>query len=137
MKLSLLGGLLLLSMTLSAKDVILDTSTSLLWQDSAESRDMTMTYFEAKDYCAKLSISEYSDFRVPTLYELRTIVDYKNYKPASLSGINYTASETYWTTTEFADDASEVWTINFKKGEYAVKGKHYTRNIRCVQKLKK
>ena len=135
MKLLLLA--LLLLMSLNAKDVVLDTTTSLLWQDAQDNRDLSMTYFEAEDYCTKLKIKQYEDFRLPTLSELQSIIDYKNYKPAILTGFINAANETYWTTTPFADDSSEVWTINFKKGERSVKGKHYDRNFRCVQQIKK
>ena len=127
---------LLLASSLSAKDVILDTGTSLLWQDAQDNRDISMTYFDAQTYCSKLVVAEYKNFRLPTMVELQTIIDYKNYKPAILKGFIHAANETYWTTTPFANDSSEVWTINFKKGERGVKGKHYKRNLRCVKKVK-
>jgi len=122
----------LISTSLSAEDVVLDTTTSLLWQDAIENVGLTMTYFEAQDYCSRLEVKQYKNFRLPTLFELQTIIDYKKYKPAVLDGFRHMDNETYWTTTPFADDGSEVWTVNFKKGEIAVKGKHYSRNVRCV-----
>jgi len=137
MKLLLLALPLFLLTSLNAKDVVLDTTTSLLWQDAQDNKDLAMTFFEATDYCSKLKVKQYQDFRLPTLNELQTIIDYKNYKPAVLTGFLNAANETYWSTTPFADDSSEVWTINFKKGERSVKGKHYSRNLRCVQKIKK
>lgn len=137
MKLLLLALPLLLITSLNAKDVVLDTSTSLLWQDAQDNRDLALTYFEAEDYCEKLKIKQYQDFRLPTLNELQSIIDYTKYKPAVLTGFLNAANETYWTTTPFADDSSEVWTIHFKKGERSVKGKHYDRNLRCVQSVKK
>ncbi|MBA3025056.1 MAG: DUF1566 domain-containing protein [Sulfurimonas sp.] len=135
MKLLLLAATLLLASNINAKDVVLDTGTSLLWQDAPDNKDLSITYPEAQEYCSKLVIAEYSDFRLPTLYELQTIVDYAKYKPAILEGFKHVANETYWTTTIFADDSQELWTINFKKGERSVKAKHYDRNVRCVQKL--
>ena len=127
---------LLLASSLFAKDVIEDTTTSLLWQDAQANKDLAVTFFQAQDYCKDLVIAEYKDFRLPTLLELQSIIDYDNYKPAILKGFLYAANETYWTTTLFADDDTEVWTIHFKKGARSVKGKHYDRNVRCVQKLK-
>jgi len=137
MKLHLFVLLPLLLSALNAKDVVLDTTTSLLWQDAQDNRDLSMTYFQAQDYCSKIVLSQYKDFRLPTLNELQSIVDYTKYKPAVITGFVHTANETYWSTTPFADDSSEVWTINFKKGERSVKAKHYNRNLRCVQTLKK
>ena len=132
---NLLLSLLVLT-SLNAKDVIYDTSTSLIWQDAYANDEFSITFKEAEEYCSKLVIEEYSDFRLPTLNELQSIVDYKKYKPAILNGFNFAVSETYWTSTEFANDYDYVWTINFKKGARDVKAKHYDRNIRCVQKVK-
>ena len=131
----LLLSLLILT-SLSAKDVIYDNTTSLLWQDSQDNKDLSITYKEAEEYCSKLVIAEYNNFRIPTLIELQSIIDYKNYKPAILTGFIYAPSETFWTSTPFANDKDYVWSINFKKGDRSTRAKHYDRFIRCVQKVK-
>ncbi|WP_457748153.1 Lcl C-terminal domain-containing protein [Sulfurimonas sp.] len=135
MKTLLLFSLLLVT-NLFSKDVILDTTTSLLWQDAPINKDAPVTYKEAQSYCKYLKIGKYKDFRLPSLYELQSIVDYKNYDPAILGGFKYVESTSYWTSTPFADDASEVWTINFEKGTTSTKAKYYDRHFRCVLKLK-
>ena len=127
---------LLLVTTLTAKDVILDTTTSLIWQDTPINEDGLVTYKEARNYCKFLSIGKYHDFRLPTMYELQTLVDYNNYDPAILNGFKHVSSTTYWTSTVFADDAEEFWTVDFEKGSRSVKAKYYDRHFRCVQKLK-
>ena len=127
---------LLLTTTLNAKDVILDTTTSLVWQDAPINKDALVTYKEAQNYCKFLSIDKYKDFRLPTMRELQTLVDYKNFDPAILNGFKYIESTTYWTSTVFADDDSEYWTVDFEKGSRSVKAKYYDRHFRCVQKLK-
>ena len=127
---------LLLVTTLNAKDVILDTTTSLLWQDAPINEDALVTYKEAQNYCKFLTIEKYKNFRLPTLHELQTLVDYKNYKPAILNGFKHVESTTYWTSTVFADDDAEYWTVDFEKGSRSVKATYYDRHFRCVQKLK-
>ena len=127
---------LLLVTTLSAKNVILDTTTSLLWQDAPINEDALVTYKEAENYCKFLTLDKYKNFRLPTLHELQTLIDYKNYKPAILNGFKYVESTTYWTSTTFADDENEFWTVDFEKGSRSVKAKYYDRHFRCVQKLK-
>ena len=126
---------LLLFTTLSAKDVILDTTTSLVWQDAPINRDALVTYKEAQNYCKFLTIDKYKDFRLPTMRELQTLVDYSNFDPAILNGFKYIESTTYWTSTVFADDDSEYWTVDFEKGSRGVKASYYDRHFRCVQKL--
>ena len=133
MKALILTSILLFTSSLLAKDVIYDTTTKLLWQDAKDNVDLSITFFEADKYCHKLIIGEYKDFRLPTLNELQSIVDYNKYKPAIINGFTYAANETYWSTTPFIEDTSEVWTIHFKKGARSVKGRHYSRYVRCVQ----
>jgi len=126
---------LLLISSLNAKDVILDTATSLLWQDAPINKNALATYKEAQNYCKFLSIEKYKDFRLPTMKELQTLVNYHNYDPAILNGFKYVESTTYWTSTVFADDNTEYWTIDFEKGSRSVKATYYDRHFRCVQKL--
>ena len=114
----------------------MDTTTSLVWQDAPINKDALVTYKEAQNYCKFLTIDKYKDFRLPTMRELQTLVDYKNFDPAILSGFKYIESTTYWTSTVFADDDSEYWTVDFEKGSRSVKATYYDRHFRCVQKLK-
>ena len=126
---------LLLAANLNAKDVVYDSTTSLLWQDASINKKAVVTYTEAKNYCKFLQIDKYENFRLPTLKELQTLINYKNYKPAILDGFNFVESTTYWTTTPFADSDDEYWIIDFEKGARNAKSMYYDRHFRCVQKL--
>ena len=127
----------LLLTSLHARDVVYDTTTSLLWQDAAINEDASVTFKEATNYCKFLKIDNYNDFRLPTLNELQTLVNYNNFDSAILDGFNHVASTTYWTTTRFVDQNDAVWTINFEKGSRNTKAIYYDRHFRCVQTLKK
>ena len=133
-KISLLLSFVLLS-SLQAKDVVYDTTTSLLWQDAPINKKASVTFKEATNYCKFLKIDKYANFRLPTLQELQTLIDYRNYKPAILDGFHYVENTTYWTTTPFADAEDEVWTIDFEKGARSTKAIYYDRHFRCVTKL--
>ena len=122
--------------TLFAKDLIYDETTKLLWQDTHINKEASVTYKEATNYCKYLELGKFKNFRLPTLDELQTIVDYKNYKPAVLKGFHYVENTTYWTSTPFANADDEVWTINFEKGSRATKAIYYDRHFRCVQQLR-
>jgi len=136
MKKILLNTLLLTSLAYAGDDVIRDTTTNLVWQDAVINKDAQVTFKEAQAYCKYFQSGKYKGFRLPTLQELLTIVDYKRYKPAILKGFLYVDNTSYWTTTPFADDDSEVWTVNFEKGSTSTKAKYYDRHFRCVLKLK-
>jgi hypothetical protein len=136
MKKLLLTSLLLVASTLFAERVFIDKSTSLIWQDHQDNEDLSITYYQSENYCANLVVGKYRNFRIPTLIELQSIVDYKNHDPAIKKDFDYVSTEFYWSTTPFADDKKIVWLIHFKKGERTVKDMHYDRHIRCVQNLK-
>lgn len=136
MKTLLFASLIFVASSLVAGQTIYDKTTKLIWQDSKDNKKLSLTYAKAQNYCSKLVIDKHTNFRIPTMDELQSIIDYKNYDPAIVKGFEYVSNEAYWTTTPFADDDKVVWLIHFKKGERYVKDKHYDRYIRCVQSSK-
>ncbi len=136
MKTSLFMALIFISSSIWASQTIYDKTTALLWQDTKDNKKLSLTYSKAQDYCSKLVIGENSNFRIPSMNELQTIIDYKNYDPAIVKGFEHVSNEAYWTTTPFVNDQKVVWLIHFKKGERYVKDMHYDRYIRCVQSSK-
>ena len=130
--------LLILSLiaSLNAKGVTLDTGTSLLWQDNGDVKNKLFTYEQAQVYCASLVLENHSDFRIPTVRELQTIVDYRNYNPAIFKGFLTPVSDEFWTSTPFAYSKGSFWTVDFKKGTIKPAGERYDKNLRCVQRVK-
>lgn len=122
--------------SINATELIKDESTSLLWQDNIDSKELQITYYEAQEYCSKLAIGSQKDFRLPTLRELLTLVDYSRFKPAILEGFTSVANEVYWSTTPFVDDADKVWAVNFRDAKTDIIAKSYDRRVRCVKSTK-
>jgi hypothetical protein len=122
--------------SINATELIKDESTSLLWQDNVDSKELAINYYEAQEYCSKLAVGSQKDFRIPTLGELQTLVDYKRFKPAMLDGFTSVANEVYWSSTPFVDDADKVWAINFRDGKTDIIAKSYDRHVRCVKNTK-
>jgi hypothetical protein len=89
MKNILIKSILLGSLTLSlnadfirdnTKLVVNDTKTGLMWQDDAVGS--TMTWANAITTCESLTLGGYSDWRLPNIRELKSIVDRTRYNPA-------------------------------------------------------
>jgi len=117
--------------------VVKDDVNKLLWEDSVHTEDTKVNHMEAEAYCANLEIGEYKSWRVPTLTELLSIVDYKRYKPAILKEFDHVSKETlYWTSTPYARSSDEFWGVSFKDGATSNAAQTYDRQVRCVQELK-
>jgi len=53
-------------------DVVIDEKTGLMWQ--RERADNTMNHANAIEYCENLSLGGYSDWRLPSISELKTLI---------------------------------------------------------------
>jgi hypothetical protein len=65
-------------------DTVRDRYTGLIWQRHVDPacEDGCCTWSEAQDYCAGLDLGDQSDWRLPTLKELQTLVDEAQASPA-------------------------------------------------------
>ncbi|KJR41397.1 protein of unknown function DUF1566 [Candidatus Magnetoovum chiemensis] len=91
----------------SSETVVKDLNTGLMWQqDNAvqSGADYQFTWQEALSYCESLSLAGYSDWRLPNVKELQSIVDYTNSDPAIDTSV-FTFNETsgavsyFWSST--------------------------------------
>jgi hypothetical protein len=96
---------------------VTDKDTGLMWQQ--ESAPRPDPYYDhswrmALSYCEKLTLAGYTDWRLPTIKELRSIVVLDTHYPF----INHlyfpnTANATYWSSTTSSVSTGSAWAINF------------------------
>jgi len=91
---------------------IFDTKTKLLWQRVPS--DDTYTWEEAYKYCKSLTLGGYNDWRLPTLEELRTLID-KRHEP-TICPIFECKLDWYWSSTSDTDFPAIVWLVYFGYG---------------------
>ncbi len=117
--------------------IIKDDTTKLLWEDTKHVEQTKVTHTQAVSYCSTLEIGEHNDWRLPTLDELLSIVDYKRYKPAILKEFSHHNKDTlYWSSTPYVKSADEFWGVSFKDGSTSNASISYDRYIRCVRGIK-
>ena len=115
-----LAGLFLLAFTgfASAEFVdngdgtITDTTTKLLWQKTYSGSQFLFSL--ASDYCTDLSFAGYTDWRLPTIEELQSIIDNGEYP--TIDPVFTCATSYYWSSTESASDTTYAWAVYFVNG---------------------
>jgi len=114
-------------------DTVVENSSTLEWQDNGEVVDNYLNYSEAMSYCDSIALSNHNDWRVPTLDELRTIVDRDNSNPTLYKEFTTRVSDAFWSSSIYEADDSKMWSILFRDGndfKYLKIDKAY---VRCVR----
>jgi len=126
-----------LSMAMAETTMVKDPTTNLVWEDTIHTTEDKITHDEANTYCESLKVGEVSGWRLPTLNELLTLVDYTRSDPAILKEFNHIKSGTvYWASTPYVRSRDEFWGVDFKDGATEGTSKYYNRYIRCVKDAK-
>jgi len=112
-------------------NIVTDSVTSLQWQDDAI--DSNTTWQGAIDRCEALSLGGYTDWRLPNVNELKSIVDRTKSTPAIVSGFTNTSSSSYWSSTTSVDDSYDAWYVHFSNGYVGSNVKDYGYYVRCVR----
>ncbi|MBF0452902.1 MAG: DUF1566 domain-containing protein, partial [Candidatus Magnetomorum sp.] len=130
------GDALILSRFQDNSDgTVTDTLTGLMWQKQDEqnpvSWEASLTQFD------NLLLAGYTDWRLPSRQELRSIVDYSRTVPSIVSTVfPNTVSGNYWTSTAHPYQSGHVWCINFYNGNdnyQTANNTYYSRAVRGGQ----
>ena len=110
-------------------DSVIDTKTHLQWQDDFKTQTSEKKWREAQIYCKNLEFLHHYDWRLPSLKELKSIVNATHNKK-----IFHTTDEAgYWTIDEDKKDSVNAWAIYFPNGHEFTADKCDTSHLRCVR----
>jgi len=110
-----------------------DTVSGLMWQKQFTN---PLSWAQAVDYAKKLGLAGYTDWRLPTVKELLTLVDYSKRAPASsFPGMPL---EWFWSSSSYVPNSDEsdsgvAWVVSFLNGSVSAREKSYCTHIRCVR----
>ena len=113
--------------------VVRDDFTKLEWQDTYLSGIKKATWSEALIYCDELTLGEKSDWRLPNINELKSIIDRGRYRPAINSIFINVTSDFYWSSTTVASDSRYARLVNFSGGNDFWYAKTDENVVRCVR----
>lgn len=121
---------------------VTDESTGRMWEKVVIGpgiHDSDATYSWQDAFAVKIatlnsaSFAGHNDWRLPTRFELETLVQLEDYSPASYPEIGTTRDAAYWTSTSHAFNPFQAWTVSFTAGDVDVAGKTTLLRVRAVR----
>lgn len=117
---------------------ITDNGTGLMWPADGNGGGCfsggTKNWADAITFCEGLTFAGHSDWRLPNVKALMSIVDYGEYSPAiDETFFSNTQSDYYWSSTTYVDDTDLAWYVNFIYGSVYPDGKASSYYVRCVR----
>lgn len=118
----------------STKKVVYDTNNGLIWDDSYQTlSDTNLTWAAASALCS-------DPWRLPTISELHSIVDYDKYNPSIDEAFNrsnmHWSADSYWSKTVDVENTANAWSIDFAAGQIRLMDKlspDRQPSVRCVK----
>jgi hypothetical protein len=131
-------------------NVVIDDKSNLMWQDSYDDPNIILKedevapikyspWSDAVAYCSDLQLDGYSDWRLPSLKELRSLLllDKKVYPDTFISPyfeyVALSAEESYWTNTTREHFSGLAMAVNFYMGKEHIGVKTTKYYSRCVR----
>jgi len=115
-------------------ETVIDETSGLQWENTRDVENAYSHWSDSFTYCQSLQLEGYNDWRVPTLSELRGIVDSSKTGPALNSIFTHVSDSSYWASDEFASDTTKAWYIfHSYDGHDGSAPKDHEYAVRCVR----
>lgn len=114
-----------------SKGIVIDSTYKLMWEDGTNI--FNGTWDETKRHCQNLNFAGFSDWRLPTRFELLSITDDSRYNPATYKVFKNTKPTPYWTSTKSANNSREAFFVNFDLGTGNWFDVSAPTSVRCVR----
>ena len=117
---------------MDSREVVIDTNTKLMWQDSRDVEKVNQHWSGAMEYCENLIFAGYSDWRLPIMDDFFSIRDEKRKSIAIAAGFKNVVPNHYWSSSNVYD-SGYAWSMNFENGDDSVQLKSSNFYVRCVR----
>jgi len=110
-----------------AQEIIEDSVHKLLWTKTPDSQ--TFSWTSALRHCQELKYNNVKGWRLPSINELASILDYSAEVPAAeFSGAYY-----FWSSTTYVGSKNKAWKIYTLDGRIENAGKTQATHVICVK----
>ena len=117
-----------------SKEIVIDKTTGLMWQDNIDTKTIKKNRKDAKQYCRSLVFGGYDDWYLPRLKQLKSIVDKHKRNPAIRDGFKNIQVYHYWSSSpNLSANLINVFNIDFKNGQIYKTNRKGRCNVRCVR----
>ena len=109
-----------------------DNLTGLMW---IKGETEPMHWQAALDYVKTLNTGGHTDWRLPNVNELRSLVDYSQFSPSLPQGHPFTNAVAfgYWSSTTLASYSYTAWGVVMNSGLVGYNSKSYGTYVRAVR----
>jgi hypothetical protein len=95
--------------TVNGNGTVTDQVTGLVWQQTDGGE---MTFANAVTYCQNLELAGYTDWQLPSGYNLFNILDHDHNPALNTAAFTMTLAEYWWTANEQIGDSTKAWVVN-------------------------
>jgi len=95
----------------TASDTVVDNVTNLMWERGNSPGEES--WQTAPGYCATLALAGYHDWRLPSVIEMISIMEFG---PSGQDTTTFLQTGTFWTSTHFDGPPSGAWYVSFDFG---------------------
>jgi len=127
-------------------DIVIDNITGLQWQDNESITRPWLTQknyddgnyndttgMTASTYCSELSYQGSDDWRLPSIDELKTIIDFGEYPAVTENIFHHISLDVYFSSSSTGSSSDAAWTIDFEDGVSHYASKKSSFSVRCVK----
>ncbi len=124
--------------TIGGDDVVIDNATGLMWAGDFNAagcnNGLSIIWPNALIYAEALNFAGFSDWRLPNIRELGSIVNFERVFPTiEEPPFANTPSNFFWSSTTYFGVTTQAWWNNFGNGDYWYSPKTSVQNMRCVR----
>ena len=117
-----------------AKEVVIDKKRNLMWQDDSAASSTDKNYADAIAHCESMDFAGYTDWYLPNVDELKSIVKAENYPRSIVKAFQNVYADYYWSSTEYSSELA--WIVLFIYEDVTYYHKRDPSYVRCVRKVK-